>query len=141
MPLWTIHHTPGFFTAEDKRELASRITDRYEKAGLPRFYVVVIFNETRSENLYVGGEQTDVGLRVVIDHIARHAADKQSRNAIAHWIKSILSPYVEAHGNPHWEFHVDETSEDLWMINGVIPPPMGSDAEKRWVADNAVSTY
>ncbi len=141
MPLWTIHHTPDFFTAEDKRELASRITDRYEKAGLPRFYVVVIFNETRSENLYVGGEQTEVGLRVVIDHIARHAADKQSRNAIAHWIKSILSPYVEAHDNPHWEFHVDETSEDLWMINGLIPPPMGSHAEKRWVADNAVSAY
>ena len=25
--------------------------------------------------------------------------------------------------------------------NGLIPPPMGSDAEKRWVAENAVSTY
>ncbi|CAM5717771.1 tautomerase family protein [Mycolicibacterium aubagnense] len=141
MPLWTIHHTPDFFTPEDKRELASRITDRYEKAGLPRFYVVVIFNETRSDNLYVGGDETEVGLRVVIDHIARHAPDKKSRNGIANWIKSILSPYLEAHDNPHWEFHVDETSEDLWMINGLIPPPMGSDAEKRWVAENAVSAY
>ncbi|WP_285033665.1 tautomerase family protein [Mycolicibacterium sp. lyk4-40-TYG-92] len=141
MPLWTIHHTPDFFTAEDKRELARSITDHYEKAGLPRFYVVVIFNETRSGDLYVGGEQTDVGLRVVIDHIARRAADKDHRHRIALWIKAILSPYLEAHGNPHWEFHVDETSEDLWMINGLIPPPMGSDAEKRWVADNAVSTY
>ena len=141
MPLWTIHHTPDFFTAEDKRTLASRITDHYEKAGLPRFYVVVIFNETRSDDLYVGGEPNPVGLRVVIDHIARHAADKDSRNRIAHWIKSILSPYLERHDNPHWEFHVDETSEDLWMINGLIPPPMGSDAEKRWVAENAVSVY
>lgn len=141
MPLWTIHHTPGFFSAEDKRELARSITDHYEKAGLPRFYVVVIFNETRSGDLYVGGEQTDVGLRVVIDHIARRAADKDHRHRIAHWIKAILSPYLEAHDNPHWEFHVDETSEDLWMINGLIPPPMGSDAEKRWVAENAVSMY
>ncbi|MCX8557816.1 tautomerase family protein [Mycolicibacterium mucogenicum] len=141
MPLWTIHHTPDFFTAEDKRDLASRIADRYEKAGLPRFYVVVIFNETRSDNLYVGGEPTPVGLRVVIDHIARHAADKESRNGIARWVGSILSPYLERHDNPHWEFHIDETSEDLWMINGLIPPPMGSDAEKRWVADNAVSAY
>ncbi|RUP33807.1 MAG: 4-oxalocrotonate tautomerase [Mycolicibacterium sp.] len=141
MPLWTIHHTPDFFTAEDKRELARSITDRYEKAGLPRFYVVVIFNETRSGDLYVGGEQTDVGLRVVIDHIARRAADKEHRHRIAHWIKAILSPYLEAHDNPHWEFHVDETSEDLWMINGLIPPPMGSAAERRWVAENAVSTY
>ncbi|MUL75055.1 tautomerase family protein [Mycolicibacterium sp. CBMA 226] len=141
MPLWTIHHTPDFFTAEDKRELARSITDHYEKAGLPRFYVVVIFNETRSGDLYVGGGQTDVGLRVVIDHIARRATDKDHRNGIAHWIKSILSPYLEGRENLHWEFHVDETSEDLWMINGLIPPPMGSDAEKRWVADNAVSVY
>lgn len=141
MPLWTIHHTPDFFTAEDKRTLASRITDHYEKAGLLRFYVVVIFNETRSDDLYVGGEPNPVGLRVVIDHIARHAADKKSRNGIAHWVKSILSPYLEGRENLHWEFHVDETSEDLWMINGLIPPPMGSDAEKRWVAENAVSVY
>ena len=141
MPLWTIHHTADFFTAEDKRELARSITDHYEKAGLPRFYVVVIFNETRSDDLYVGGEPNPVGLRVVIDHIARRAADKDHRHRIAHWIKAILSPYLEAHDNPHWEFHVDETSEDLWMINGLIPPPMGSDAEKRWVAENAVSTY
>ncbi|MUL65714.1 4-oxalocrotonate tautomerase [Mycobacterium sp. CBMA 234] len=141
MPLWAIHHTPGFFTDEDKRDLAARITDHYERAGLPRFYVVVIFDEIRSENLYVGGEPTSVGLRVVIDHIARHAPDKQRRNGIAHWIKSILQPYLEGKDNLHWEFHVDETSEDLWMINGLIPPPMGSDAEKRWVAQNAVSAY
>ena len=141
MPLWTIHHTPDFFTAEDKRELASRITDHYEKAGLPRFYVVVIFNETRSGEMYVGGEQTDVALRVVIDHIARRAADKEHRNRIAHWVKAILSPYLDGRDNLHWEFHVDETSEDLWMINGLIPPPMGSDAEKRWVVENAVSAY
>ena len=32
-------------------------------------------------------------------------------------------------------------SSVLRLINGLIPPPMGSDAEKRWVAENAVSTY
>lgn len=141
MPLWAIHHTSGYFTAEDKRALASRITDHYQQAGLPRFYVVVIFNEIRSEDFYVGGESTSVGLRIVIDHIARHAADKQSRNGIAHWINSILLPYVRDRDGLHWEFHVDETSEDLWMINGLIPPPMGSEAEQRWVRDNAVSPY
>jgi phenylpyruvate tautomerase PptA (4-oxalocrotonate tautomerase family) len=141
MPLWTIHHTPGYFTAEDKHDLASRITDHYEQAGLPRFYVVVIFNETRSEDLYVGGEPTAVGLRIVIDHIARHAADKQSRNRIAHWINSILLPYLQGRDDVHWEFHVDETSEDLWMINGLIPPPMGSEAEQRWAAENMAAAY
>lgn len=141
MPLWTVHHTPDFFTAADKRELAARIADHYEHVGLPRFYAVVIFNETRSDDLYVGGEPTPLGLRVVIDHIARHTVDKQSRHGTARWIKSILLPYLTGRDGLHWEFHVDETSEDLWMINGLIPPPMGSEAEKRWAAANAVSVY
>ena len=141
MPLWTIHHTPGFFTDEDKRNLASRITDHYQQAGLPRFYVVVVFNEARSADLYVGGEPTPVGLRVVIDHIARRSADREGRHGTSRWIKSILLPYLQGREGLHWEFHVDETSEDLWMINGLIPPQAGSAAEKRWAQDNAVSVY
>jgi len=59
MPLWTIHHTPGIFSDEEKHQLASRITDHYERIGLPRFYVITIFNETRPEDFYVGGEPYD----------------------------------------------------------------------------------
>ena len=44
MPLWTIHHTPGIFSDEEKHQLASRITDHYERIGLPRFYVITMFN-------------------------------------------------------------------------------------------------
>jgi len=33
MPLWTIHHTPGIFSDEEKHQLASRITDHYERIG------------------------------------------------------------------------------------------------------------
>jgi len=141
MPLWTIHHTPGIFTAEDKRALASRITDHYESAGLPRFYVVTLFQETAPEDFYVGGEPTPVGIRVVIDHIARHAVDTESRRRITEWIKAILAPTLDRHPGVHSEFHIDETSEELWMINGLIPPPGGSDAEKRWAKENAVSVY
>lgn len=141
MPLWTIHHTPGIFTADDKRELAARITDHYGKVGLPRFYVVTLFNETRPDDFYVGGEPTPVGVRVVVEHIARHSSDKASRERIAGWINGILTPLAEKHPDLHWEFHVDETSEELWMINGVVPPPGGSDAEKAWAQANAVSAY
>lgn len=141
MPLWTIHHTPGIFTDAEKRELASRITDRYESAGLPRFYVITLFNETRPEDFYVGGEPTPAGVRVVIEHIARHASDGPSRQRIAHWIKGILAPLAAKQPDLHWEFHVDETSEELWMINGLVPPPGGSDAEKAWAQANAVSAY
>lgn len=141
MPLWTIHHTPGIFTDTEKRELASRITDHYEKIGLPRFYVVVIFTETAPANLYVGGEPTPAGVRVVIEHIARSSVDSAGRQRTSRWIKSILEPYLDRHEGLHWEFHVDETSEELWMINGLIPPPAGSEAEREWVRSNAASVY
>jgi hypothetical protein len=113
----------------------------YERIGLPRFYVVTIFHETRPENFYVGGERTPVGVRVLIDHIARHATDKQSREHIAHWIKRILRPYMEKYEGLHWEFHADETGEDLWMINGLVPPPGGSEDEKAWATGNVASPY
>jgi phenylpyruvate tautomerase PptA (4-oxalocrotonate tautomerase family) len=110
MPLWTIHHTPGIFSEEEKHQLASRITDHYERIGLPRFYVVTIFNQTRPGDFYVGGEPTPVGVRILIDHIARQSTDKESREQITRWIKRILHPYMEKHEGLHWEFHADETS-------------------------------
>ena len=116
MPLWTIHHTPGIFRDEEKHQLASRTTDHYERIGLPRFYVITMFNETRPEDLYVGGEPTPVGVRILIDHIARHSTDKESRQQITRWIKRILHPYMEKHEGLHWEFHADETSEAVMVV-------------------------
>jgi phenylpyruvate tautomerase PptA (4-oxalocrotonate tautomerase family) len=141
MPLWTIHHTPGIFSDEEKHQLAARITDHYERIGLPRFYVMTIFNETRPEDFYVGGDRTPVGARILIDHIARRSTDKESREQITRWIKRILHPHMEKHEGLHWEFHAGETSEDLWMINGLVPPPGGSEAEKAWATANVASPY
>ncbi len=141
MPLWTIHHSPEVLTAEDKRALAGRITELYESIGLPRFYVVVVFHETHPEDFYVGGEPSPAGVRVVIEHIARHSADTAGRRRIIAKIKEILRPFVDEHEGVHWEFHVDETSEELWMINGLVPPPAGSDAEREWARTNTASVY
>ena len=47
----------------------------------------------------------------------------------------------DGHPDLHWEFHVDETSEELWMIGGIVPPPGGSEAEKAWARANAPSPY
>jgi phenylpyruvate tautomerase PptA (4-oxalocrotonate tautomerase family) len=141
MPLWTIHHTPGIFSDEEKQLFASRITDHYERIGLPRFYVVVIFDEAQPEDFYVGGERTPVGVRIVIDHIARRGSDKESREQITRWLKRIVRPHMETHPGLHWEFHADETSEDLWMINGLVPPPGGSEVEKAWATANIASPY
>lgn len=140
MPLWTIHHTPGVFTDADKHRLAARITDHYVSAGLPRFYVMVVYHQTRPEDLYVGGEPAGSAVRIVIDHIARHSTGSAHRQRITQWIDDILDPYLNRDGL-HWEFHADETSEELWMINGFVPPPGGSDAEKYWAAANSTSPY
>ncbi|WP_125264308.1 tautomerase family protein [Streptomyces alboflavus] len=141
MPLWTIHHTPGVFTDDEKHHLAARVADHYEAVGLPRFYVVTLFHETRPEDFYVGGEPTPAGVRVTIDHIARRNPDQEARRRTAQWIKGMLQPALERHPGLHWEFHADETSEDLWMINGIVPPSGGSDAERKWAELNSASPY
>ncbi|GHF00393.1 hypothetical protein GCM10018785_74460 [Streptomyces longispororuber] len=141
MPLWTVHHTPGILTRDDKSRLAARITDHYEKVGLPRFYVVTLFHETRPEDFYVGGRPAPAGIRITIDHIARRNPDQETRRRTARWINEILRPHLERHADLHWEFHADETSRDLWMINGIVPPPEGSEAEKTWAQQNSTSPY
>jgi phenylpyruvate tautomerase PptA (4-oxalocrotonate tautomerase family) len=141
MPLWTIHHSPGVFSQSDKQQLAANITAHYEKIGLPRFYVMTVFSEISPDDFFVGGEAISTGVRIVIDHIARHAADQAGRQRTAQWIKSMLTPFLDTHPDLHWEFHVDDTSEDLWMINGIVPPPGGSPAEKHWAVTNATSEY
>ncbi|TCC28939.1 tautomerase family protein [Kribbella speibonae] len=141
MPLWTVHHTPGIFTDDDKHQLAAGIADHYQQVGLPRFYVVTLFHEMRPEDFYVGGEPCPAGVRITIDHIARHNPDQEARRRTARWIDRILQPHLEGKAGLHWEFHVDETSDELWMINGVVPPPGGSDAEQHWAKTNATSSY
>ncbi|MFJ7903330.1 tautomerase family protein [Streptomyces sp. NPDC096198] len=139
--MWNIHHTPGVFGAAEKRRLASDITDHYEKAGMPRFYVVIVFHEVRPEDFYIGGQPATHGVRIAVDHIARRNPDGDARRRTAQWVKGMLEPHLAQHTGLHWEFHIDETSSDLWMINGIVPPPPLSDAERRWVETNSPTDY
>jgi hypothetical protein len=103
--------------------------------------VVTLFHETRPEDFHVGGEPTPAGVRIVIDHIARRNPDQETRRRTAQWIKGMLQPHLERNAGLHWEFHADETSEDLWIINGIVPPPAGSETEKNWAKQNSASPY
>lgn len=141
MPLWNIHHTPDVFTAAEKEALAAAITDQYSAIGLPRFYVVVLFHEVAPQDFFIGGTSAPVAVRIAIDHIARHAADSTSRTQIAHWVRGMVAPSLARHPDLQWEFHVDDTSEDMWMINGLVPPPAQSEAERTWAAANRSSAY
>ncbi|WP_250283838.1 tautomerase family protein [Frankia sp. CiP1_Cm_nod2] len=141
MPLWRIDHTEGIFTDEDKARLAESVTDHYARFGLPRFYVVVLFSETSASSFYVGGEPGTPAVRVSIDHIARTSPDEAARQRTAAWIGRILGPFMARIPGAHWEFHADETSRDLWLINGLVPPPEGSEAEQEWARSNLPSVY
>lgn len=140
MPLWSIYHPPGTYSAQDKRDLAEAATDYYVRVGLPRFYVVVHFHEVEFESFLVGGEPTGSTVRIAIAHIARHSADADARRRIGETISSVVAPFTTGRGL-NVEFHVDETPRDLWMINGLWPPPTGSDAEKQWVEQNRPVPY
>jgi len=59
------------------------------------------------------------------------------------WVKAVdqlIAPFVRDRGYD-WEVTIDEVPADLWAIQGEIPPPFESHAEKRWVKENKVSPY
>ena len=49
-------------------------------------------------------------------------------------LDGLVAPYVKERGFD-WEISVDETPFDLWSLQGEIPPPFESIAEKRWVEE------
>ena len=140
MPLWNVYHPAGAYSDEEKREFAKLATSIYESAGLPRFYVVTLFHEVGRGSFYVGGEPVDDVVRVAIDHIARHAEDPARQESVRSRVSSVIKSFATAKGL-RWEFHVDNTPRDLWMINGLVPPPTGSNAEQQWAKENRAIPY
>ena len=140
MPLWNIWHPAGAYSDDDKARFSGEITALYTGVGLPAFYVVVLFHELDSGSCYVGGKADDATVRIAIEHIARHSADSDRRRYIADAIGTIVTPYTRDRGL-YCEFHVDETSRELWRTDGLAPPPAGSAAERRWVDENRPVPY
>jgi phenylpyruvate tautomerase PptA (4-oxalocrotonate tautomerase family) len=142
MPIWHLYVPEGAYSASEKRELSNNITAIYsETAGLPRFYVSVLFHEISDDSFLIGGEPRTNFVRVVIDHIARrfeelpdHLPFEGDVDLPALWrdvVAAVLKPYVADRGYD-WELHVDETPVEYWYINGLTPPPGWSDAERAW---------
>lgn len=82
MPLWLIYHPPTIFTsAKTKQTLAASITEIYLAAGLPAFYVNVLFQPVEAESFYIGGVARPTKgegeiherpfVRITIQHLAR----------------------------------------------------------------------
>jgi phenylpyruvate tautomerase PptA (4-oxalocrotonate tautomerase family) len=135
-----VYHPADAYTEEDKKGLAERITSIYAQIPIPKFYAVVVFQEVAPGNMYVGGERHDNFVRFKVDQIARTLPGPIIREWWVNVLDSLVAPYVKDRGFD-WEISVDETPFDLWSLQGEIPPPFESIAEKRWVEENKASPY
>ncbi|GAB1320653.1 hypothetical protein MFIFM68171_10863 [Madurella fahalii] len=145
MPLWLVFHPEGTFkTPEDKQALAADITTLYTNGGLPPFYVVVQFITQPHSNIFVGGKNPSPDkpfIRFAVDHLAVHFGDDGARKLrVINRLDDLIKPHVADKGYD-WEFHIDETPRELWKINGFIPPPHGSEAERTWAKENKASDW
>lgn len=138
MPLWNIHAPEGLYTPEDKQGIATIVTRLYEKYGeMPRFYVSILFHDHPPENFYMGGEPAEKFVRIWMDHIALHVGAEIHGQWLA-VVDTSLASYLTERGIDY-EVHGDETPRTMWSINGILPPPTGSDDETRWREENTPS--
>ena len=135
MPVWNFSTAPAVFSREEKEQLASNITDIYLKVGLPEFYVNIHFTELPLDSFYVGKKSSKTTAFLSIIHGARTFQNKQQQDNFMERVDNILRPVLEPKG-VNRELVVQETSLELWRMNGLVPPPPGSEQEKEWVRYN-----
>ncbi|GJF06207.1 hypothetical protein PSD17_51550 [Pseudonocardia sp. D17] len=140
MPLWKIHHPVGAYSADDKKQFSDAITEVYTSIPIPRFYVVVLFEEVAAENFYVGGDVHDHFVRINIDQMARTLPGATLREFWVRNLDRVIAPWVKDRGYD-WEFTITEPPFDLWSLQGEIPPPFESLAEARWIEENKATPY
>ena len=140
MPLWKIYHPAGAWTPAEKKEFSDAITRVYAAAPLPRFYVVVIFEEVAAGSFYVGGESHGRFVRIQVDQMARTLPGPILREWWVNRLDEVIAPWVRDRGYD-WELNITEPPPDLWSVQGRIPPPFDSAAERRWVRENKASPY
>jgi phenylpyruvate tautomerase PptA (4-oxalocrotonate tautomerase family) len=122
MPMWIVHAPEGVYSAEDKKNITEAITQIYvEFVDLPKFYVVVRFDEYPVDSMWLGGEPVNDFVRFVVDHIARQMDDPAFRELAMTVFCDRLAPFTTGRGL-RTEIHIDETAIDLWRVNGLKPP-------------------
>jgi phenylpyruvate tautomerase PptA (4-oxalocrotonate tautomerase family) len=140
MPFWKIYVPEKTYTGEEMQQIATAITDGYAAVQMPRFYVVVVFQEVPRTAFYVGGEPRDDTVRIVVDHIAASLDTAEARRAAMYLLEQAIAPFVKDRGL-NWEVHIDETPIDLWRVQGLIAPPFGSEAEQKWINENKPTPF
>jgi len=135
MPLLRFYLPPGLLTSAEKKELSQQLTKIYLLFDLPAFYVNIIFSEIPSDSFYVGGEENDTFIRLVVEHLARSFSSTEHQNRYMSKLDAVIKPLFDSKGYT-WEYHIIESSRDLWKIQSIVPPPPRSEAEKMWSREN-----
>jgi phenylpyruvate tautomerase PptA (4-oxalocrotonate tautomerase family) len=138
MPLWTVSHSASCLDGHDRQDLATRATELYR--GLPPFYVAVVFTEIAPGALFIGGRPHERFVRIWVDQIARTLPDAAARERWTDRVNAAIAPFMAERGLG-WELHIDETSRELWLIQGMRPPLPGSPGEKLWRESNEPVPY
>ena len=143
MPLWRIYHATGALSPPDQEELAQIITKLYSTppATLPAFYVDVIYIEVPADKVFVAGKARNDFIRFSVEHLAAHLDKDPPRMTRFHEaIDNALIPFLKAR-NLEWEYSVVNGIREEWRINGFVPPPFLSDAERLWAKEGRAVPY
>lgn len=139
MPVWDFQYAPGLLTEDEKRGLAKAITKIYTTAGLPAFYVQTRFTEKAPGTQFVGEENGTKYVSIQIVHAARKLDGDRRKTQFLAAADAVLNSVLGPKG-VNWEYWIEEVDRDLWKINGLVPPPSGSEMEKEWARRNAPVT-
>jgi phenylpyruvate tautomerase PptA (4-oxalocrotonate tautomerase family) len=140
MPLWHIYTPVDAYSTEDKGALSAALMSLYVDAGLPKFYVNVLFHEVAEENYFIGGQPRNNFVRLVGEHIARQLPTTELRRKALARLEANIAPFVKDRGYD-WEIHIDETPFDFWQVQGLVPPPAESEAEMAWAQQDRPIPY
>ncbi|KAG9186409.1 hypothetical protein G6011_02965 [Alternaria panax] len=151
MPLWIFYHPPNTFTdPATKTALATTLTDCYAAAGLPRMYVVILFQSVEPDSYYIGGiarpspdvpanrpgpDSSRPFIRIRVEHFARPDPTNAMKRKFLKLADESLKPYIADQGYD-WEYSVYEADRSQWKINGFFPPYENTEAEKEWREKN-----
>ncbi|KAK0105517.1 hypothetical protein ONS95_004122 [Cadophora gregata] len=133
MPILKLYTSPGQLTDEEKQELATVLTAGYTKS-MPAFFVNIMFHELPATSFFLGGKPTSgTFIRFTAEHIAIHFNEDVARsNRYLDWVGKIFKERFE-HRGWTWEVSVTESRRELWRIQGLVPPPQGSEGMRVWM--------
>ncbi|MCJ1391670.1 hypothetical protein MMC18_004535 [Xylographa bjoerkii] len=126
---------------DSEAALVANIVPLYVGAGLPGFFVNILFVAVDDESFHVSGKLNNDILHIAIEHIAIHQPkfeDDVAKNRVwlCNMIDKMLKSHIAAQGHLGWEYSVYETPRDLRKMNAFMAPENGSKEMKIWQREN-----